>query len=243
MSNIWLEANWPAPKNIRTATTLRTGGYSTQAYASLNLAAHVGDDPERVQQNRDTIACALLLPQKPAWLTQTHSATVVLADNAEATPEADASFSHNPGVVCAVLTADCLPVLFCTHNGQSIAAAHAGWRGLLAGILSNTVDALQTSDTPLAWLGPAIGPNCFEVGSEVYQAFAKKHPNFATAFTSHKPGHYLADIYQLARIELQLRGITEIYGGEYCTFSDSARFYSFRREAKTGRMASFIWRS
>jgi YfiH family protein len=237
----WLEPNWPAPANVHAATTLRGGGVSQGVYSSLNLATHVGDEPCPVQQNREWLTRRLALPAEPLWLEQVHGNHVVDADGVHNTLTADASVTHQAGVVCAVLTADCLPVLFCAEDGQSIAAAHAGWRGLLAGILSNTLSAMQTNNV-LVWLGPAIGPNCFEVGAEVREAFVQKNARFAAAFTAHGPTQYLADIYQLARIELMSVGVTKLYGGNFCTVTDQERFFSYRRDRQTGRMATLIWR-
>jgi YfiH family protein len=240
-SNSWLIPEWPAPKNVLSATTLRTGGVSDAPFASLNPALHVGDDPVAVQQNRNLIKIGLALPDEPKWLNQTHSDIVLDAAGISSPVTADASFTDQPGVVCAVMTADCLPVLVCSRDGQKIAAIHAGWRGLLAGIISNTIKALQTHDV-LVWLGPAIGADSFEVGAEVLDAFREKSPTFATAFTHPKNGKCLADIYQLARLELQGLGISGVYGGGFCTVSDQQRFFSYRRDQVTGRMATLIWR-
>ncbi len=237
----WLEPDWPAPANVHAATTLRWGGVSQGVYSSLNPATHVGDDPYHVQQNRELITRRLALPAEPLWLEQVHGNNVVEANGVHHSLTADASFSHQARTVCAVLTADCLPVLFCTEDGQFVAAAHAGWRGLLAGILSNTLSAMPTKNV-LVWLGPAIGPNCFEVGPEVRAAFMQKNARFAAAFTAHGPTQYLANIYQLTRIELMSVGVTKLYGGTFCTVTDQERFFSYRRDRQTGRMATLIWR-
>ncbi|NOT85488.1 MAG: peptidoglycan editing factor PgeF, partial [Methylococcaceae bacterium] len=189
MPKNWLEPDWPAPTDIHAATTLRWGGVSTGVYASLNPATHVGDALAHVQQNRVLIKQSLALPAEPVWLEQIHGNTVLQAEQVIGLTTADASFTQQAQVVCAVLTADCLPVLFCSADGQTIAAAHAGWRGLLAGILSNTLTAMQTKDV-LIWLGPAIGPKCFEVGAEVRAAFVQKNPDFAAAFSAYRTGHY-----------------------------------------------------
>lgn len=241
MPTNWLKPDWPAPVNVHAATTLRSGGVSAGVYARLNPATHVGDDHEHVQQNRVLIRRMLALPSEPVWLEQVHGNAVVQAEQVTGLPAADASFSHAAGVVCTVLTADCLPVLFCTRDGQTIAAAHAGWRGLLAGVLSNTLAAMQASDV-LVWLGPAIGARCFEVGAEVRAAFVQKNVQFATAFIAQDATHYLADIYQLARIELSTAGACDIYGGGFCTVTEQERFFSYRRDKQTGRMATLIWR-
>lgn len=239
----WLSPDWPLPPNVRAAVTLRNGGVSSNGYASLNPALHVGDDPQAVAANRRIIRDSLNLPAEPVWLNQVHGTQVVRAEHVTELTDADASVSHEPGVVCAVLTADCLPVLFCGDEGTVIAAAHAGWRGLHAGVLQQTVATMRCHRIS-AWLGPAIGPNCFEVGDEVYQAFIELHPNRATAFTAQSEQKWLADLYQLARLQLAELGIDQVYGGELCTVSDAERFYSYRRDgAKTGRMASLIWRT
>ncbi|MCX7066668.1 MAG: peptidoglycan editing factor PgeF [Methylococcales bacterium] len=238
----WLTPDWPAPANIHAATTLRTGGVSVAPYHSLNPATHVGDDANCVRENRHRIKTMLTLPAEPVWLEQTHSSLVINAGQATTLQQADASVSNQAGVVCAVMTADCLPLLICSTDGKKIAAIHAGWRGLLAGIISNTLAALSTTDI-LVWLGPAIGTSCFEVGTEVREAFMAKSAVFAPAFTQISDNKYLADIYQLARIELAALGIDGVYGGDFCTFTDTERFYSYRRDAQTGRMATLIWRT
>lgn len=239
--NPWIRADWPAAKNIHAVTTLRLGGTSQGIYSSLNLATHVNDDAKNVESNRQCIVKGLELPAQPIWLQQTHSNTVVQAEKASACQQADASYTHQAQVVCTVLTADCLPVLLASRDGSTIAAIHAGWRGLLNGIISNTVAALGTKEL-IAWLGPAIGVECFEVGSEVKQLFVSKSINYNQAFKLKGGQKYWADIYQLARIELETLGITDVFGGGFCTMTDKQRFYSYRREGETGRMATLIWR-
>ncbi len=238
----WLTPDWPAPANVHAATTLRTGGVSCGAYASLNPALHVGDDVEQVMQNRRSINDMLDLPSEPIWLDQIHSNRAVPALKTDSLQQADASYTAEPRVVCAVLTADCLPLLVCAANGSQVAAIHAGWRGLLAGVIGNTLNAMQVGDF-LVWLGPAIGPDCFEVGTEVRDAFLAKSAAFTTAFKQHVHGKWLADIYQLARIDLSILGIDKIYGGGFCTVTEHERFYSYRRDKQTGRMATLIWRA
>ncbi len=237
----WLVPDWPAPANIHAATTLRTGGVSLGTFSSLNPATHVSDDNERVRQNRQIIRVMLELPAEPVWLEQIHSNRAVKALKTAIVEQADASYSNESGVVCAVMTADCLPLLVCSTDGVQIAAIHAGWRGLLAGVITNTVVAMQQQDL-LVWLGPAIGPDCFEVGPEVREAFLEKSASFNDAFKQQGNGKWLADIYQLARIELAALGIVNVYGGTHCTFTEHERFYSYRRESQTGRMATLIWR-
>ena len=241
-NNHWLTPDWDAPANIHAAMTLRTGGVSTGAYASLNLATHVGDDLFSVSENRRRVKEWLNLPAEPVWLEQTHSNIVINAGQTTTLQQADASYTDKTGVVCAVMTADCLPLLICSKDGKHCAAIHAGWKGLLAGIISNTLAVFPSLDV-LVWLGPAIGVNCFEVGLEVYQAFTAKSTQFSAAFKQTSHDKYLADIYQLARIELAARGVHAVYGGDFCTVTEHERFYSYRRDSQTGRMATLIWRT
>lgn len=230
---------WPAPAHVRSCVTTRAGGLSLPPFDSLNLGTHVGDDAEAVAHNRQRLQA--LLGCRPTWLNQVHSADVV-----EATPvqvlTADASWTATQGVAALVMTADCLPVLFCDRAGTRVAAAHAGWRGLAGGVLENTLQALAFDPAEtLVWLGPAIGPAAFEVGAEVREAFVIQHAEAASAFVpGAQPGKFMADIYQLARIRLVAQGVTAIYGGGLCTVSDQ-RFFSYRRAARTGRFASLIW--
>ncbi|MDD2724725.1 MAG: peptidoglycan editing factor PgeF [Methylovulum sp.] len=241
-NKFWLRPNWPAPETIQAACTLRTGGVSVAPYNSLNPALHVGDHVDSVRQNRQIIGDMLHLPGEPKWLAQIHSGRVVDAASVDGQEEADASFTDQAGIVCAVMTADCLPMLVGSCDGQKIAAVHAGWRGLLAGIISNTIAAMQTNDV-LVWLGPAISPDCFEVGVEVRDAFVAKSDLSAPAFTPIANGKCFADIYQLARVELAGLGITRVYGGNFCTVTEQERFFSYRRDQVTGRMATLIWRT
>lgn len=234
--------NWPAPKNVHALVTTRAGGVSVGPYASLNLGDHVGDDVRAVAENRAQLRAALTLPTDPLWLAQVHGTTVVDVVAVTNGVTADASFATRPGIVCAVLTADCLPVFLCNRMGTRIGIAHAGWRGLAAGVIESTVAALGVPRGELmAWLGPAIGPNAFEVGPEVRTAFTDPDPGAACAFRAGTPGHWFADIYQLARRRLHALGVHAVHGGDLCTFTDSARFYSFRRDGTCGRMASLIW--
>lgn len=236
-----IQPRWPAPARVRAAVTTRRGGCSIGPYASLNLGDHVGDDPQTVAANRARLREALALPSEPRWLRQVHGCAV--ADGAAAgTPaEADAAISRRVGEVCAVLTADCLPVLFCDRAGSRVGIAHAGWRGLAAGVLGAAVRALDAPGELMAWLGPAIGPEAFEVGAEVREAFVDKNAAHADAFRASRPNHWLADLYALARRELTVLGVEDISGGGFCTFADGERFFSYRRDGRTGRMASLIW--
>ena len=241
--------NWPAPDNIHAFSSTRVAGESQGVYAGLNLAQHVGDDSQTVEKNRRQLSSALHLPNEPFWLNQVHQATALNSSTQQngqerrtTVPSADASFSLQANHVCAVMTADCLPVLLCNSQGDKVSAIHAGWRGLAEGVIENSVAAL--SERPgrlMAWLGPAIGPQAFEVGEEVRDIFVEKFALAEAAFIQNKPGHYLADIYQLARLVLSSVGVKAIYGGEYCTFNDANHFYSYRRDGTTGRQASLIW--
>ncbi|WP_444929610.1 peptidoglycan editing factor PgeF [Microbulbifer sp. SSSA002] len=250
-SNHYLIPNWPAPAGVRAAVTLRTGGHSAGHYSSFNLATHVGDKEQAVVANRQQLREELKLPSEPQWLEQIHSDRVVEASDDALVRTADACFSVQKDIVCAVLTADCLPVLLCDKRGRRVAAAHAGWRGLAAGILRNTVRAMECDPGELmVWLGPAIGPEAFETGIDVLEAFfenalSSRHTEtIASCFRPHakKPLHFLTDIYALARAELAEMGVADVYGGDFCTLSESERFFSYRREGVTGRMASLIWR-
>ncbi|QBQ54353.1 peptidoglycan editing factor PgeF [Nitrosococcus wardiae] len=232
---------WPAPGNIQAYTTTRRGGVSSPPYHSLNLANHVGDRLEVVEKNRIRLQQSLSLPIEPSWLTQVHGNEIVSANKGPG-QRGDASVAYGPGSVCAILTADCLPLLLCNQEGTKVAAAHCGWRGLAAGIIEATVSALEVPGKRLlAWLGPAIGPQAFEVGPEVREVFLDQDWRHTSAFTVHRQGRWLADIYQLARLALAKQGVQWIYGGQYCTVADPHRFYSYRREGKTGRMATLIW--
>jgi YfiH family protein len=235
-----LQPDWPAPKWVRAFQTLRTGGYSKGVWADFNLGDHVGDDPVSVAANRH--ALRQLLPAEPVWLKQVHGTATVDTGFLPKMLEADAAFTHQLNNVCAVMTADCLPVLFCDRAGTVVAAAHAGWRGLLAGVLEETISKMAVLPSNLlVWLGPAIGPECFEVGDEVRSAFVDISPEASQAFRPHAAGKWLADIYLLARQRLRASGIEAISGGDLCTVSDPASFFSYRRDGVTGRMATLIW--
>jgi polyphenol oxidase len=239
----WITPDWPAPACVNSAATLRTGGVSEGTFASFNLGAHVGDDVNAVAENRRLLRAALQLPAEPTWLNQVHGTTVVSAAEAAASkPAADASVAFGPGAVCVVLTADCLPVLFCDRAGTRVAAAHAGWRGLAGGVLAETIEALGVPPSELlAWLGPAIEQDAFEVGPEVLERFVARDPNNATAFQANARGRWQADLYQLARSELARLGVTAVHGGGFKCSADSERFFSYRRDPRTGRMASLVW--
>ena len=237
----FLSPVWPAPENVRALVTTRQGGVSEGVFSSLNVGAHVGDVAEHVAENRARVQSAVSVPL--AYLNQTHSPDVVqAAESVSSALDADASVDRSGKAACAVMTADCLPVLFCDRAGTVVAAAHAGWRGLAAGVLENTVAAMQADPADiLAWFGPAIGPDAFEVGQDVWDAFCRKLPEAKTAFRSIGEGKYLADIYALARLTLAKIGVTAVYGGEHCTVLERNNFFSYRRDGQTGRMVSLIW--
>ncbi len=239
LASDWLLPDWPAPARVKACVTTRVGGVSLSPFDSFNLGDHVDDDPQAVAQNRVRLQAAIGC--EPAWLRQVHGVVVAAAD-AACVAEADASWTARAGVACAVLTADCLPVLFCDRAGTRVAAAHAGWRGLAGGVLETTLAALAVPAAEvLVWLGPAIGPQAFEVGGEVRDIFLAAHPQAETAFVpSLNAGRFMADIYALARIRLAACGISAVYGGGLCTVTDP-RFYSYRRAARTGRFASLVW--
>ena len=241
-----LPADWPAPPGVRALTTLRgPAGDSQPPFDALDLGLRNGDDEAVVQGNRARLARGLALPSTPRWLRQVHGTSVVVEPVAGDEPEADAAVSCTPGTVLAILTADCLPVVLASSDGRWIGAAHAGWRGLAAGVLEATVAAMQPPpETLLAWLGPAAGPDEYEVGAEVHDAFVARDPQARAAFAPTRPGHWHVDLYQLARQRLHKAGLAAraIHGGGLCTMSDPARFYSHRRDRRTGRMATLVWR-
>ena len=240
MSVEWIRADWDAPANIVAGTTTRAGGVSVGSHESLNLGAHVGDDPAAVSENRNRLIADCELPAEPQWLHQTHSTRVVVdePDNGEH----DAFVTGLPGNVGIVMTADCLPVIFAARDGTEVAVAHAGWRGLNNGVLEKTLAAMQTSaDGLLAWLGPAISQAAFEVGAEVREAFLESTPGAEAHFIPNIQGRYQADLYGLARTRLAAAGIGDVTGGEYCTYGETERFFSYRRDGQCGRMASFVF--
>jgi len=252
----FLTADWPAPASIRALTTLRAGpGISLPPFDRFNLGLRCGDDSAHAQANRNALIDVAQLPSAPRWLQQVHGIDVARFDRGDREftsalaagdwdePIADAAVTASAGVVLAVLTADCLPVLLCSDDGSEIAAAHAGWRGLANGVLEETVRAMQTpASRLLAWLGPAAGPQAYEIGVEVRAAFLAEDPAAESAFVETRDDHWLVDLYMLARQRLARLGIERVYGGGLCTISDPARFYSHRREQRTGRMATLIWR-
>lgn len=238
----WIVPDWPAPARVHAVTTTRTGGVSTGPYASMNLATHVGDALDAVEANRLSLSRQLALPAGPVWLEQVHGTGICnLDEDPSDTPRADGAVATRAGAVCVVMTADCLPVLLCARDGSGVAAAHAGWRGLADGVIEAALDGLSCPpDAVLAWLGPAIGPQAFEVGEEVRLAFVNQDSQAETAFHV-REGRLYADLYRLARQRLQARGVKAIHGGGRCTYTEADSFYSYRRDGTTGRMASLIW--
>ena len=241
--NDFIIPDWPAPKHVRALVTTRKGGVSQGLYASFNLADHVGDDPQAVAQNRRLLRERYEeLPADPLWLKQVHGTTCIEVEVSDPGVEADASWAYTPGSVCAVLTADCLPLLLCDKEGSIVSAVHAGWQGLAKGVIEAAVKTLDASPKNLlAWMGPAIGPRAFEVGADVRDQFLAHDRVAAEAFIPTIEGKWLGNLYTLARQRLNALGVTRIYGGGECTYSDAERFYSFRRDKNTGRMASLIW--
>jgi YfiH family protein len=241
-----IRADWPAPAGVVAGTTTRAGGVSSAPYATLNLGAHVGDEPGAVRENRRRLAESLALPDTPRWLDQVHGSRVVDAASAEfadGPPAADAVVCHDGGAVLGILTADCLPILICDSNSPGIAAIHCGWRSLSAGIVDVAVSKLtRDPEGLLAWLGPAISQRAFEVGDEVRDLFLAGIENAAGSFEPNRRGRWQADLYALARLYLSRSGVRRVYGGGHCTFSDADRFFSFRRDGPCGRMASYIFR-
>jgi purine-nucleoside/S-methyl-5'-thioadenosine phosphorylase / adenosine deaminase len=245
-----LTPEWPAPPNVRAAFTLRSGGASQPPFDTLNLGAHVGDDPRAVAQNRRLLSDALRLPAEPVWMEHVHGVEVLELDvnvmHSAATtdiPSADAALTRSAGRVCVVQVADCLPILLAVRDGSAIAAAHAGWRGLAGGVLEATVARLAVEPAGLiAWLGPGIGAPHFEVGEEVRRAFVAHDVSAAHAFVGNPRGRWQCDLVALARARLVALGVTALFGGEWCTYEDAARFFSYRRDGRCGRMAALIWR-
>ena len=248
LSDYLIVPDWPAPANVRALQTTRLGGVSIAPYASLNLGDHVGDTPFAVTRNRMLLGA--VLPGEPVWLEQVHGTAVADADRAACQTQAchgssrraDACIARRHGSVCVVMTADCLPVLLCDGQGTVVAAVHAGWKGLAAGVIEATVQTMEVAPQNLmAWLGPAISQQAFEVGEDVRAAFVDADQAAAAAFIPGSSGKYFADIYALARLRLNALGITKIYGGDRCTCRESDQFFSYRRDGVTGRMGTFIW--
>ena len=237
-----LSADWPAPPRVQAFTTLRHGaGGSRPPFDHFNLGTRAGDAPDAVARTRAELIERFALPSAPCWLRQVHGTTIAL-EPGDDEPEADAAVTAVPGTVLAILTADCLPVVFAADDGSEIGAAHAGWRGLSAGVLEAMVAAMRTSPAHvIAWLGPAAGPQAYEIGEEVFDAFVSRDPRAEDAFSATRPGHWRVDLYALARQRLADAGVTRVHGGGLCTISDPQRFFSHRRDQRGGRMATLAW--
>ena len=242
-----LKPDWPASYRVRAISTTRAGGVSGRPWNSLNLGVHVEDDPDHVRQNRRRLAESTgLKSEQIGWLNQVHGIDVVELnpDNVGQIAKADASYTRHPGIACAILTADCLPVILADREGTVVGAAHCGWRSLCGGVIENLVSKMAVAPEALqAWLGPAIGPDSFEVGPEVREAFLDHDPKAVHAFRAEgaRSGHFMADIYALATLRLNHLGVSNVTGGGLCTVQDSDRFFSYRRDGRTGRMATLIW--
>lgn len=238
----FLPADWPAPPGVRALTTLRHGlGGSQSPFGTFNLGSRCGDEVVVVAENRRQLEAALALPSPPRWLRQVHGMAVAV-EPGDDEPEADAAVTATPGTVLAILTADCLPVVLAAKDGGEIAAAHAGWRGLCTGVLESTVGAMRTPpDQLVAWLGPAAGPQAYEIGTEVFEAFTARDGRARMAFVPTRPGHWRVDLYMLARQRLLDAGMTDVHGGGLCTISDPSRFFSHRRDGRSGRIATLAW--
>ncbi len=240
LTHEWIVPDWPAGAGVRAFVTTRAGGFSLGPYASFNLGTRVGDDPAAVERNRELLRS--VLPAHPLWLHQVHGADVVDAAAANALSRADGAVARTRRTVCAVLTADCLPVLLAARDGSAVGIAHAGWRGLAAGVIEATVARMGVArGAVLAWLGPGIGPGAYEVGRDVYAALVAGSPSAASAFAPRGDGKFLVNLYELARQRLAASGVTAVTGGGFCTYTDAERFYSYRRDRTTGRFASLVW--
>ena len=237
----WIIPNWEAPARVIALSSIREGGVSQAPFTGLNLGHHVGDNPKHVALNRVALVKATKMPSTPVWLNQVHGTDVLtLPYSNQPHPSADAVYTNTSHQVCAIMTADCLPVLLCNGSGTEVSAVHAGWKGLLSGVIENAIDKFSDKYGMMAWLGPAIGPQSFEVGDEVRDAFISLDKNAKLAFIQTDTA-WLANLYQLARLRLKNKGVDQITGGEYCTYSDPERFYSYRRDVTTGRQATCIW--
>ena len=238
----WIVPDWPAPARVRAFVTTRAGGVSAGEFASMNLGGSSGDEEENVARNRRIVRSHM--PSEPVYLAQVHGTEVANLDapRAPGRPHADAAVTAMPGTVAVVLTADCMPLFLADKAGRRVAVAHAGWRGLAAGVVEQALAALRAEPRDVvAWMGPAIGPSAFEVGPEVKEAFERADPDAGAAFAAHKPGKFMADLYALARRRLARAGVRDVHGGNFCTFNETDRFFSYRRAQRSGRMGAFIW--
>ena len=236
-----IQPDWNAPPGVHACCTTRLGGLSNAPFEQLNLALHVGDDDDKVNRNRELLRHQLQLPAVPEWINQTHGTHTVILEE-DITRDADAAITRMPGKVAVVMTADCLPILLCNRDGTEVGAVHAGWRGLERGVVQQALATMQSSNELLkAWIGPGISQACFEVGDEVREAFEDSVPKSRDYFSSHREGHWLCDLAGIAEMILHSQGVGEVYRDSYCTFQDAERFFSYRRDSVTGRMASLIW--
>ncbi len=237
----WIEANWPAPKHVRAGTSLRTDGHSQKPYGELNLAFHVGDNPENVKKNRNTLSQNLRLQPSPVWLEQTHSSNIICINNVPENIEADASYTTKKNKVCTVMTADCVPILFCNDDGTKVAAVHAGWKGICAGIIGNAIKSLTRPESLLAWIGPCISAKHYEVGRDVYESCTHHSKLLEKAFEQRDEKHWHCDLVKIIKILLENYGVGAIYECNLCTYENANLFFSYRRDGKTGRTASMVW--
>lgn len=240
-NKIWIEANWPAPKHVRAGTSLRTGGHSQEPYDELNLAFHVGDNPENVKKNCNTLTQNLGLQSSPVWLQQTHSSKIICINNVPENLEADASYTTKRNKVCSVMTADCVPILLCNDGGTKVAAVHAGWKGICAGIIENSIKPLTPSESLLAWIGPCISAKYYEVGRDVYESCTNHSKFLEKAFEQCDENHWHCDLVKIIKILLENCGVGAIYECNLCTYENASLFFSYRRDGKTGRSASMVW--
>lgn len=238
---IWIQADWPAPQNIHAGTTLRTGGHSKKPFNELNLALHVDDQADDVLKNRHTLIETLHLPSEPIWLEQTHSSKIICVDNATENLHADASYTKEKNTICTIMTADCVPILFCNQEGTKVAAVHAGWKGICAGIIENSIKALSQAETLFAWIGPCISAKHYEVGNDVYENCMKHSDRLDIAFEQIDTDRWYCDLVKTVIILLENCKVGAIYECNLCTYSESDLFFSYRRDGRTGRTASMIW--
>lgn len=240
-NKIWIEANWPAPKHIRAGTTVRTGGHSQKPYDELNLALHVDDKPENVKKNRRALLQNLHLQSEPVWLNQTHNPNIICINDIPENLEADASYTTEKNKVCSVITADCVPILFCNDEGTKVAAVHAGWKGICSGIIENSVKTLTSPESLLVWIGPCISAKHYEVGRGVYESCINHSTLLEEAFEQCDENHWYCDLVKIINILLKNCGVGSIYECNLCTYEKSDLFFSYRRDGKTGRTASMVW--
>ena len=240
-NNFWLDANWPAPNNVHAGTSIRTGGYSKKPYDALNLALHVGDAADNVKKNRSTLSKHLKLQSEPVWLNQIHSSKIISIDTPSDNLDADASLTTKQNKICVVMTADCVPILFCNQNGTKVAAIHAGWKGICNGIIENAIKAFSQPQTILAWIGPCIGKDYYEIGKDVYESCLGHSNSLKNAFRQTDTVHWQADLTIMAKIILKKEGVGSIHECGLCTYKMDKMFYSYRRDGHTGRTASMIW--